>query len=335
MSNIIFLSMFFFFLLCLPSRAPATFQCERLIEAHHDIQDAISRAHPGDCVIIYPGEYFEDLRTVRSGLPGKPIVILGLPGAVIHGAPSRGGRVIHIAHSHILLEGLEIDGHFSRAESPGSYKDKLIYVEGNPWIRGVRIVRNILRNALGECLRVKRAEKVEIEGNHISFCGLRDFRFDRGRKNGEAIYIGTAPEQTTLPDNTREVEIVRNILLPHGSECVDVKEGSSEIIIRDNTCAYTVDPLSGGISVRGNRVTIEGNFFYHLAGAGVRLGGDGPKDGIMNRVLGNFFLEKVRISLKIMRGPQEEICGNWARTPRLYVGPDVASRFEEAFKPCK
>ncbi len=312
--------------------------CRRVIEVHDSIQKAVERAYPGDCVVIYPGEYYESIHTVRSGLPGKPIVIIGIPRVVIHGSPSAGGRVIYIRHSHIWLERLEVDGHFSPSEKGArAYKDKLIYIKGSlqSVVRDIRVVDCVLKNALGECLRVKRAEDVEIKGNSISYCGLRDFRFGRGRKNGEAVYIGTAPEQTAFPDRTKRVSVVENVLFPHGSECVDVKEGSEDVVVKDNVCAYTLDPSSGGVSVRGSHAVIEGNLFYSLAGAGVRLGGDGKKNGIMNSVLNNLFLDRVRLSIKVMREPQGKICGNWAVSPKLYVSPGLTSRFEEAFKPCR
>ncbi len=37
-----------------------------------------------------------------------------------------------------------------------------------------------------------------VEGNTISNCGIYDFRFNGGGKNGEGIYLGTAPEQRGL-----------------------------------------------------------------------------------------------------------------------------------------
>jgi len=63
--------------------------------------------------------------------------------------------------------------------------------------RGVRLLGNRLHDAGGECVRLKGyAQANEVASNVIARCGRVRFDLARGAKNGEAIYIGTAPEQS-------------------------------------------------------------------------------------------------------------------------------------------
>ena len=316
-----------------------TFSCQNILIAHNNIQQALNKAYPGDCVIIPPGTYFENITTVRSGTRKAFIQIIGLPGAKIMGKPVPGKRVIEIKHSYIVVKSLEINGHFSPENKLKAYKDKLIYIEGKPhnYVHDIKIINNLLRNAWGECLRIKYAKNIQIFNNFISDCGLRDSRFKRGKKNGEGIYVGTAPEQAVIPDRSEKIIIRGNVIL-RVSECVDVKEKTSRVIIEENYCGYTWDPKSGGVSIRGNKNIARNNLFFSLSGAGIRLGGDTEKDGIKNEIYGNIFLEKIPFPLKIMRAPQAKICGNMVLEPRVYLSSKIREIYEKYwkkfFEPC-
>ena len=78
----------------------------------------------------------------------------------------------------------------------------LVWVQG---ARGVRLLGNRLHDAGGECVRLKgHAQANEVASNVIARCGRVRFDLARGAKNGEAIYIGTAPEQSGgRPDRSR------------------------------------------------------------------------------------------------------------------------------------
>ena len=67
------------------------------------------------------------------------------------------------------------------------------------WVQGasqVRLLGSRLHDAGGECVRLKgSAQANEVAGNVIARCGRARFNLAKGTKNGEAVYIGTAPEQ--------------------------------------------------------------------------------------------------------------------------------------------
>jgi len=288
------------------------------ISPFRTINRGMKKAQPGDTVLLLPGIYYQDFYTVRSGQLGRPIQVIGSNKAVLKG--SGASYIASIRHSYIEFSHFTINGHHGKGESLQDYRDKLIYIKGQKMrgITGIKIIAMHLENAFGECLRMKYlATNNEIAFNTISHCGKRDYLFGRGSHNGEGIYIGTAPEQIADGKNpSYDVDksnhnwIHHNIINTFGSECIDIKEGSSHNLIEQNICSNEKDKNVGAISVRGNYNTIRNNILFLNTGAGLRFGGDTETDGIHNIAYGNYLDTNTNSSLKIMRLPQELICGN-------------------------
>ncbi len=283
------------------------------------IQKALKKARPGDTVVLLPGIYYQDFQSVRAGTQSAPIRIVGRPGTIVKG----GGKayIISLRHSFIELHNFTIDGLIDNGEGEKpDYRKKLVYIKGlkGIGIRGVRLLDMELKNAEDECLRMKyQAQQNEIAHSWIANCGLRDFSLGDGGHNGEAIYIGTAPEQIAEGVNPgREIDhsdrnwIHHNVIHSQGSECVDIKEGSRYNLVEYNLCTQQKDANVAGISIRGNKNTIRYNQVYDNVGAGIRLGGDTPSDGLDNEVYGNYLFNNKNGALKITRLPQRKICGN-------------------------
>jgi len=301
------------------------------------ISKALELAQPGDTVVLLPGHYREKVKTVRDGTPDRPITIIGSPGAVIYGNDKPGGKVVEVKNSFIQLLHLKVNGHFLNCEGRECYHDKLIYVHGSPEnpLEGIRILSVELKNALGECLRLKYLKNSEVGWSSISHCGLRDYRFNRGKQNGEGIYVGTAPEQSRgKPDRTTRIYIHHNTIATYGAECIDVKENSTGVIIENNLCIKTLQKTSGGISVRGNENLIERNIVADNAGSGIRLGGDTEEFGIYNQVVENYLDNNRKYGLKIMRNPQKKVCGNVITEGEGKPIYSKSKKYEGAFKPC-
>lgn len=300
------------------------------------IQRALDLAQPGQRIVIHPGEYYEDPRTRRDGRDGAPIRLEAAPGAVLRGAGA--ARVFEIKHSHIEVLNLQIDGEIP-ASRGGGYRDKLIYIMGRDartGIRGVRLLYLDLRNAGGECVRMKYyAHHNELAWSSIVRCGIEDFERGGGGKNGEAIYIGTAPEQldrNPSPDLDASDGnwIHHNRIDTRGNECVDIKEGARFNVVEFNRCTGQLDEKAGGLSVRGNDNILRFNLVYGNRGAGIRLGGDTEADGIGNHVYGNLLGTNAFSAFKMMNGPQARICGN----RRLDAGsPLVRGSHREGIRP--
>lgn len=262
------------------------------------IQEALDRAFPGDSIVIGKGRYSGPVTTVRAGRQDAPIRLIG-DGARLVGDGD--GRLVQILHSHVTLEGLDI----SRA-------DILIWVAD---ATGVKILGNRLHNAQGECVRLKyRARDNEVAGNHIDDCGREGFDLDADSKNGEGVYIGTAPEQLdrnpTGEADTSDGNWIHDNVISTPAECVDIKEGASGNLVEHNTCTDGRDPEGAGFSSRGSSNTFAYNLSRGHAGAGIRLGGDERDDGTGNVVYGNRLSDNDGYGVKIQRLPQGAICEN-------------------------
>jgi Right handed beta helix region len=266
------------------------------------IQRALVDAEPGDEILVAAGVYTGSLRSVRSGLPGKPIRLHGAAGAHITGGGIRAtDHLIELTHDDLELTGFTI-----------SDANKLVWIVG---AHRVRILRNTLEDAGGECVRIRYgASGNEIAGNTVRGCGQTGFDLDTGRKNGEGVYIGTAPEQlgrnpTREPDRSSGNRVADNrIQTP--AECVDVKEAALGNLVERNTCTGGKDPDGGGFSSRGLWTVFRDNTATGNAGAGIRLGGDGEGDGVRSDVRGNRLEDNRGTGLLVQRNPQYVLCGN-------------------------
>lgn len=290
------------------------------VTAFATMQQALHIMQPGDGLIIADGIYMQDLVTVRNGTHDRPIVIMGSKNAIVQGTGKK-ARIIEINHDFIMLYGFTVDGLVGKPDRVESYRDKLIYMEGKDLqegVEGVLIADMHLKNAGGECVRVKYfSHHNEFTDNTITGCGAYDFLFKGKGKNGEGIYIGTAPEQVEDDKNiSRDVDqshhnwIHDNRIDTQGNECVDVKEGSSYNVIENNVCTGQKDKESAGLDSRGNQNIFKNNEVYGCLGAGIRLGGDKDDDGINNDVIGNYLHNNASGGIKVQTKPQGEICEN-------------------------
>ncbi len=281
---------------------------------------ALARAQPGTAITLAAGEYREPFKTVRSGTPQAPISICGPRDAVVRGVPGT-GRLVEINHDYITLSGFTLDGLYGDPSSAAGYADKLVYAIGTAprdGVRGLRLLGMTFRNAGGECVRLRYfAQRSEVADSTFRTCGVYDFRFKEGGKNGEGVYIGTAPEQQgqngapdAAADRSDRNWIHDNSFVTKGNECVDIKENSSRNLVEGNRCTGQRDKESGGFDARGNRNTFRFNVSYGNRGSGIRFGGDGKRDGIENRAYGNVLRDNGQYGIAMRRNPQGRICGN-------------------------
>jgi hypothetical protein len=278
------------------------------------ISKALAIAGFGSTVKLAAGVYYQDVVTVRSG-----VTITGPSTAVVKGGGA--GRIFQVRHDDVTLRGFTVDGLAGSGTSVRDYRDKLVYVMGVR--RGVGVKRFVLRdmtlrNAGGECVRLRYfVEGAKVVGNRIGPCGVYDFKFSRGGKNGEGVYIGTAPEQLGLngaPDNSPDVSrsnhVYGNVIDSQGNECVDIKEYSSGNVVEGNWCTGQKDPESAGLSSRSNGNIFRGNMVYNNKGSGIRFGGDSVNDGVDNDAYANIIKDNEGGGMKFQRAPQRNVCGN-------------------------
>jgi hypothetical protein len=304
------------------------------------IQRALDKAQPGSTVRLASGTYLQDTRSVRDGTVSAPITITGPSDAVVKGAGQT--QIVKINHDNHVLQGFTLDGHFGSGSTASSYRKKLLYAQGvetRSGVSGLRVLGMTLTNALDECIRLRYfAEGNEVAGSTITDCGIEDFQLDGGGKNGEGIYIGTAPEQlgdgnnpTTDRDLSRDNFIHDNFIDTQGGECVDVKEAASANLIENNRCTGSLDPDGGGLNSRGHANVFRSNEVYGHVGAGIRLGGDKPDDAVDNSVYDNVIRDNQVGGIKFMATPQAKVCGNTMSGN----GRDTVGTFGGQFDPTK
>jgi parallel beta-helix repeat protein len=266
-----------------------------------DLQTAIYAAQPGDTVLLAPGTYNGEFETVRSGTPGAPITIAGEEGATLRGPGVGEGRVLSVENDWIVVSGLRI-----------TRGDKGIWLQE---VRNVTLRGNTVRDTGGECIRLKYlAVRNEVAGNRIGPCGAVNFNLRASRKNGEGVYVGTAPEQldrnpTRQSDASNQNWVHDNVITTR-AECVDIKEGASLNVVERNRCSGGLDPDGSGLDSRGNDNVFRWNTVTDVVGKGVRLGGDTATQGVNNEVFGNTLLRTGGHAVGAMRLPQRRICGN-------------------------
>lgn len=262
---------------------------------------ALSRARPGMTIVVLPGTYAEHLKTRVHGTAKRPIT-LKASGTVVLRGDDRHGRILELLHNHYVIDGFEFTG-----------RDVLLWLQG---ASHNTITRNVFRNADSECVRMKYHSRLNLfSRNRVTDCGREDFARGGKGKNGEGIYLGTAPEQlqrnpTHETDHTNQNTIRNNTFVTNGNECVDIKEGSERNIVEFNDCTEQRDSHSGGFDARGNENTFRYNRSHGNAGAGIRFGGDTAADGVNNEAYGNVLTDNRGVALKVLRFPQGRICGN-------------------------
>lgn len=274
---------------------------------YRTISYALSKAVPGTMIIVKAGTYAERIVTAVDGTADQPIE-LQTDGRVVLTGGVGSGRVMEVRHDYYVITGFEFAGNKAK-------KDVLLWLQEAD---NNTVVNNFFHHAQGECVRLKYQSTGNIlASNRFEYCGQFDFGGGGTGKNGEGIYLGTAPEQldrnpTPEVDQTNNNIIRHNTFATHGNECVDIKEGSGNNVVEFNDCTGQLDPNSGGFDSRGNYNTFRYNKSYGNAGAGIRLGGDTATDGINNEVYGNELIDNENVALKVMRLPQGLICGNTA-----------------------
>lgn len=289
-----------------PTGADAA-QCGAQTKPCRTISHTLGRAKPGTTIIVLEGTYGEYLVTKTNGKPDRPIT-LRAEGSVVLTGDEAHGRIFELKHDYYSITGFE----FSGAEKQ---KDKLLWLQEADHNT---MANNFFHHAQGECVRAKYHSSDNVfSRNRLEYCGQLDFGGGGTGKNGEGIYIGTAPEQlfmnpTPETDDSNDNVVRNNSFATFGNECVDIKEGSGRNLIEFNDCTGQLDPKSGGFDSRGNNNTFRYNKSYSNVGAGIRFGGDTVIDGINNEAYGNEITDNQGYALKVMRLPQGLICGNVA-----------------------
>jgi len=213
-----------------------------------ELMAATDQAQPGTVIRMAPGTYRGQIDVHANGTPANPIWVCGPRDAVIDVGSIQDNHGIQITNSsHLVIAGMTVTN---------GLKGISVIRSENVTVADTRIDHIGYE---GIHLRAFTTDSTVV-GNTISNTGERDASY------GEGIYIGTSENnwcaQTECrPDHTDGTLVLGNQISLSGAQPIEVKEGTSDGVIRDNVIdgANAMQDAQEWIKVKGNDWMIEGN----------------------------------------------------------------------------
>ena len=222
------------------------------VQTAAELKTALANAKAGDEIVMADGLYSGKF-VIAAGVNGtaaKPIILRGSRNAVLDAGDINTGYVLYLQSNYWIIKGFTITNGL-----------KGLMVDGSEYsvIDGIRVF-NIGEEAIH--LRKFSAHNT-IQNTDISNTGLKTPDY------GEGIYIGSAKNNWANysngnPDLCDSNLITKNKIGPNiSAECIDVKEGTTGGIIRENN--FDASGITGAnsgdswIDVKGNYTLIENN----------------------------------------------------------------------------
>ena len=214
-----------------------------------DLQAALDAATPGDVIALAPATYDGHFVISVSGTAERPITLCGAADSILDGGGVDDGYVLHLDHaSYWRLTGFTVTN-----------GQKGVMADGT----NGSVIDGLTVHTIGDeaiHLRNFSSDNV-VSGNKVSDTGFRREKF------GEGIYIGTAESNWGditggVPDASDRNLVVDNTIWATTAESIDVKEGTSDGVVRGNTfdgSAMTEDGADSWVDIKGNGWLIEGN----------------------------------------------------------------------------
>ena len=241
-----------------------------------ELRAAVDQAGPGTVIKMAAGTYRGQVNVHVTGTAANPIWVCGPRDAVITLGSVQNNHGILIKNSaHLVIAGMTVTN---------GLKGISVISSTNVTIADTRI-DNI--GYEGIHLRAFTTDSTVV-GNTISNTGLREARY------GEGIYIGTSENnwcaQTGCqPDATDRILLMGNNISLTGAQPIEVKEGTSNGIIRDNVIdgANAMSRADEWVKVKGNDWQIYNNQGTNSSMHGFAVNGSVAGWGLRNTFFGN------------------------------------------------
>jgi nitrous oxidase accessory protein NosD len=211
------------------------------------LQRALDGARPGQVIRLADGRYEGQFVARAQGSAESPIRLCGSRNAVLDGGGVEHGYTLHLdGASYWQVSGITVTG-----------GQKGVMVDSGVGNR----IEGLLVTSMGhEAIHLRRNST----GNVVAGNAVRD----TGRlkaKYGEGIYIGSAHSNWCRlthcrPDRSDGNDIEGNDIAGTTAEAVDIKEGTSNGVLRGNLFdGSQIVRADSWVDVKGNSWTIEGN----------------------------------------------------------------------------
>lgn len=212
-----------------------------------ELEAALAAAAPGTVIRLADGIYTGNFTATGNGTPDNPVTLCGTGSSILDGGQLDDGYVLHLNQaSYWVLQGFTV-----RNGQKGVMVDETTH----------SVLRGLTVSTTGdEGIHLRKfSTDNKVLGNVVSDTGKRKKKF------GEGIYVGTAESNwcdvsNCEPDKSDRNEIAGNDISGTSAECIDIKEGTSGGIVRDNR--FDGSGIVGADSwadIKGNGWLIENN----------------------------------------------------------------------------
>ncbi|MDJ1114515.1 right-handed parallel beta-helix repeat-containing protein [Microbacterium dauci] len=240
-----------------------------------DLQDALDAATPGDVLALGDGRYDGRFTITVSGSAAAPIVLCGSRDVVLDGGATDTGYALHLdGASHWRIAGITVTG-----AAKGIVLDAAV---------DVRLADLAVEGTGEEAVHFRSASvRSALVDSDISRTGLTTPEY------GEGVYIGSASSNwcrysDCAADASDANTISGNRISDTAAEAIDVKEGTSGGIIRDNELSISADAVVDSVvDVKGNSWILRDNGVQHAAGIGIQVQSVADGWGEANILRGN------------------------------------------------
>jgi hypothetical protein len=232
-----------------PAPAPAACAGGGIVDVADadSLQQALDDAAPGQVIRVADGRYEGNFVATAHASADAPIRLCGSRNAVLDGGDVDGDYTLHLSGaSYWHVVGLTVTG-----------GQKGVMVDSGVGNR----IEGLLVTSMGDeaiHLRTHSSGNVVV-GNTIRDTGLRKPKF------GEGIYIGSAENNWCQltgcePDRSNGNVIEGNDIAGTTAESVDIKEGTSDGVLRGNVFdGSAMVEADSWVDVKGNSWTVEDN----------------------------------------------------------------------------
>jgi hypothetical protein len=212
-----------------------------------ELENVLTAPEPGTVIRLRDAVYTGNFTASGTGTVEQPITLCGTSESILDGGGTEQGYVFHLQQSsYWVLQGFTV-----RNGQKGVMVDETTS----------SIIQDLTVHTVGdEAIHLRKfSTDNRVANNVISATGLRKPKF------GEGIYIGTAESNwcdvsNCEPDRSDRNEIVGNTISATTSESVDIKEGTSDGIVRGNTFDGSgIVAADSWVDVKGTGWTIAEN----------------------------------------------------------------------------
>lgn len=218
-----------------------------------ELTSALRAATAGTLIQLAAGTYAGHFTGTGAGDPARPITLCGGRDAVLDGGP--GGYTLHLTEARYWrISGLTVHG---------GQKGVVLDNSQHTVVDGLEIA-GVGEEALH--LRTNSSDNV-VSGNVIHNTGSQQAKF------GEGIYIGSAQSNWGRytggqPDRSDRNQIIGNTVSDTTAEAVDIKEGTTGGVLRNNKFTGPMSAANSWVNVKGNSWQIIGNIGHNSNGDG-------------------------------------------------------------------